>query len=97
MFPVWEQIQAAFANDENLLNLMIDPGFADELNSRQMAWRRIVTLCIASGIACPALSASLNYFDTYRRSNLPANLTQAQRGKLVCNKLLLFVVPYLNN
>jgi len=74
-----DKIQAAFANDENLLNLMIDPGFAAELNSRQMAWRRIVTLCIASGIACPALSASLNYFDTYRRSNLPANLTQAQR------------------
>ena len=28
---------------------------------------------------CPALSASLNYFDSYRRENLPANLTQAQR------------------
>ena len=28
---------------------------------------------------CPALSASLNYLDTYRRARLPANLTQAQR------------------
>ena len=74
-----DKIQAAFANDENLPNLMVDPGFAAELNTRQMAWRRIVTLCIASGIACPALSASLNYFDSYRRENLPANLTQAQR------------------
>jgi 6-phosphogluconate dehydrogenase len=49
------------------------------LNARQMSWRRIVTLCVASGVPCPALSASLNYFDSYRRENLPANLTQAQR------------------
>lgn len=74
-----DQIQAAFANDVNLPNLMVDPGFARELNNRQMAWRRIVTLCIASGIACPSLSSSLSYFDSYRRANLPANLTQAQR------------------
>jgi 6-phosphogluconate dehydrogenase len=72
-------IQAAYGKDPNLDNLMIDPGFAKELNEGQMAWRRIVTLCIASGVACPALGASLNYFDSYRREFLPANLTQAQR------------------
>lgn len=74
-----DKIQAALANDPNLVNLMVDPGFAKELNARQMSWRRIVTLCVASGVPCPALSASLNYFDSYRRENLPANLTQAQR------------------
>lgn len=74
-----DKIQAALANDESLINLMIDPGFAEELNARQLSWRRIVTLCVASGVPCPALSASLNYFDSYRRANLPANLTQAQR------------------
>mmetsp|Transcript_12586 Transcript_12586/g.14773 ORF Transcript_12586/g.14773 Transcript_12586/m.14773 type:complete len:495 (+) Transcript_12586:112-1596(+) len=76
-----DKIQAAYqlAGDDSLPNLMVDPGFAGELNAGQMAWRRIVTLCIASGIACPALSASLNYFDSYRRETLPANLTQAQR------------------
>jgi 6-phosphogluconate dehydrogenase len=58
---------------------MVDPGFAEELNARQLSWRRIVTLCVASGVPCPALSASLSYFDSYRRENLPANLTQAQR------------------
>jgi 6-phosphogluconate dehydrogenase len=31
------------------------------------------------GIAVPAFSASLDYFDSYRRANLPQNLTQAQR------------------
>ncbi len=28
---------------------------------------------------CPALSASLAYYDAYRSARLPANLTQAQR------------------
>ena len=36
-------------------------------------------LSVASGISCPALSASLAYYDSYRRANSPANLTQAQR------------------
>jgi len=74
-----DKIQAALANDANISNLMIDPGFASELNVRQMPWRRIVTLGIASGVACPALCASLSYFDQYRRESLPSNLIQAQR------------------
>lgn len=74
-----DKIQNALKRDEDLPNLMLDPDFADELNTKQMSWRRIVTLCIASGVACPSLSASLSYFDSYRRESLPANLTQAQR------------------
>lgn len=74
-----DKIQAAFKDNEHLPNLMVDPGFAEELNAKQMAWRRIVTLCIATGVACPSLSASINYYDSYRRETLPANLTQAQR------------------
>ena len=58
---------------------MVDSTFAADLNARHMPWRRIVTLCVASGVACPSFSASLSYFDSYRRSRLPANLTQAQR------------------
>lgn len=72
-------IQEAVARDSNLANLMVDPGFAADLNSRHMAWRRIVTLGIASGIALPSMSASLAYYDQYRRASLPANLVQAQR------------------
>ena len=74
-----DKIQAALSNNKNLANLMIDPGFAAELNDKHMSWRRIVTLCVASGVPCPALCASLNYFDAYRRDSLPANLVQAQR------------------
>ena len=74
-----DRIRAAFTQDPSLPNLMVDPDFAQDLNDRQASWRRIVTLCVASGITCPALGASLAYFDAYRRPRLPANLTQAQR------------------
>ena len=70
------KIQAAYKNDPHLANLMVDPSFAADLNRRQNSWRRIVSLCVASGIACPSLSASLAYYDSYRRERLPANLTQ---------------------
>lgn len=72
-------IAEAVGKDSNLENLMVDPGFAADLNSRQMAWRRVVTLGIANGIAVPSTSASLGYYDQYRRANLPANLIQSQR------------------
>lgn len=73
-----DRIKSAFVRDPDLANLMIDPDFAAELNRRQSSWRRIVTLAVASGIACPALSSSLSYFDSYRRERLPANLTQVR-------------------
>ena len=73
------KITAAFENDSDLTNLLVDPGFAKEINDRQMAWRRVVSLGVATGIATPALSAALAYYDQYRRERLPANLIQAQR------------------
>lgn len=73
------KIQKALANDPSLPNLMVDPSFAEELCRRQFAWRRIATLCVACGLGASALCTALNYFDTYRRDTLPANLVQAQR------------------
>jgi 6-phosphogluconate dehydrogenase len=72
-------IQEAVTRNPSLANLMVDPGFAADLNARHMAWRRIASLGIASGIALPSMSASLGYYDQYRRGTLPANLVQAQR------------------
>ena len=53
--------------------------FKEALAPRQDAWRRIVTLAINNGIPTPAFSASVAYYDSYRRERLPANLIQAQR------------------
>lgn len=74
-----QKIQDALSKDVNLPNLLQDEIFAKEMNERQMAWRRVVSLSIAAGISAPALSASLCYYDQYRRANLPANLIQGQR------------------
>jgi 6-phosphogluconate dehydrogenase len=74
-----DDIQKAFAENAELANLLVHPGFATQINERSTAWRRVVALCVINGIACPSLCSSLTYFDTYRRARLPANLTQAQR------------------
>jgi 6-phosphogluconate dehydrogenase len=72
-------IQAAFSQNRDLANLLVDPSIASEVVARLPGWRRTVAGCVANGIACPALCSSLNYFDTYRRGRLASNLTQAQR------------------
>jgi 6-phosphogluconate dehydrogenase len=47
--------------------------------ARQEAWRRVVKLGADNGVGLPAFSASLAYYDSYRRARLPGNLIQAQR------------------
>lgn len=73
------KIKNAMDRDPDLPSLLVDPVFSEELNARHMSFRRIVSLCVASGIGAPALSASLSYYDQYRRGSLPSNLVQAQR------------------
>ncbi|KAI9905801.1 hypothetical protein PsorP6_014335 [Peronosclerospora sorghi] len=74
-----DRIKAAYTKDASLISLLVDPDFAAELQARQYSWRRVVSLAVASGIPSPSFAASLNYYDTFRRARLPANLTQAQR------------------
>ncbi|KAL0332177.1 UNVERIFIED_CONTAM: 6-phosphogluconate dehydrogenase, decarboxylating 2 [Sesamum calycinum] len=74
-----DRIKKAYDRNPDLANLLVDPEFAKEIIDRQSAWRRVVCLAINSGISTPGMSASLAYYDTYRRERLPANLVQAQR------------------
>ena len=74
-----DRIKKAYDRNPALASLLIDPEFAKEMVERQSAWRRVVGLAIECGVSTPGMSASLAYFDTYRRARLPANLVQAQR------------------
>lgn len=74
-----DRIKKAYQRNPVLANLLVDPEFAREMVQRQAAWRRVVGLAIQKGISVPGMSSSLQYFDTYRRGRLPANLVQAQR------------------
>ena len=74
-----DKIRAAFERNPSLLNLLLDPDFAEAVQSRQDEWRFVVQTAVGLGIPCLAFSASLAYYDAYRSARLPANLTQAQR------------------
>jgi len=73
------KIKQAFKDDPKLPNLLLAPEFKQSILDRQAAWREVLIAANSLGIAVPAFSASLDYFDSYRSANLPQNLTQAQR------------------
>jgi len=73
------RIKEAFDRNLQLENLMLDPFFSSILEGSQANWRFAISLAIQAGVAVPAFSASLAYFDSYRQERLPANLLQAQR------------------
>lgn len=45
----------------------------------QDALRDVVATGVKNGVPTPGFSASINYYDSYRSEDLPANLIQAQR------------------
>lgn len=72
-------IKEAFDRDGSLPNLMLDPFFKSALEKASDGWRRVAALAVTQGIAAPAMTTALAYFDGYRSERLPANLLQAQR------------------
>lgn len=73
------RIKEAYERDPGLRNLLLDPFFRDIIAHTQANWRFAVATAIEHGIAVPAFSASLAYYDSYRQERLPSNLLQAQR------------------
>jgi len=73
------RIKDAYTKDAKLPNLLLDPGFRDELATRQDRWRRVIGQALTQGVPVLCMSSSLGYYDMIRRARLPANLIQAQR------------------
>ncbi len=74
-----DKIKNAYRENPRLANLLLAPEFRQTILDRQEAWREVLSVSNTLGIPVPAFSASLDYFDSYRRDRLPQNLTQAQR------------------
>jgi 6-phosphogluconate dehydrogenase len=74
-----DDIKKAFKENPDLSNLLMSGRFKDAVTQKQAAWRRVIVIGIAHGVATPAFSASLAYYDAYRRARLPGSLIQAQR------------------
>lgn len=72
-------IKQAYVRRPDLPNLLLDSHFTQSILTKEKAWRTVVMTAAQIGIPVPAFSASLDYFDSYRRDRLPQNLTQAQR------------------
>jgi 6-phosphogluconate dehydrogenase len=74
-----EDIRRAFANQQDLSNLLIDEHFAHLMAECQQDLREVVAMAALNGVAVPAFMSALSYYDAYRTERLPANLLQAQR------------------
>ena len=73
------KIKDAFKEDPQLPNILVAPQFKQSILDKQTAWREVIAEAAGLGIPVPAFGTSLGYFDSYRREQLPQNLTQAQR------------------
>src|SRR5437667_4521468 len=73
------RIVEAYQRDAALHNLLLDRYFTGIIEKTQDNWRVAVATAVEHGVAVPAFSASLAYFDSYRQARLPSNLLQAQR------------------
>lgn len=68
-----------YTQDKTLPNILLSDFVAKELQNNVKQTRSVIATSVNAGYPVPGLSASLNYFDAYRRKHLPVNLLQAQR------------------
>ena len=73
-----DDMAKALASDSGQ-NLMFAPKFAKMLEQNHGALRQVVAQAAMHGIALPALSSGLAYFDTMRTARGSANMIQGQR------------------
>jgi len=76
LLPLWQHMYGA---DAGASKASMEHMLALYTGERQEQWRVIIAEAIKTGTPVPAMSASLSYYDTLRRPQLPQNLIQAQR------------------
>jgi 6-phosphogluconate dehydrogenase len=74
-----DPIRAAYERRPALPSLLLDEELGGVAETAQAGWRGAVATAASIGLPMPATAASLAWFDGYRTSRLPQNLTQAQR------------------
>jgi 6-phosphogluconate dehydrogenase len=72
-------IYNAYHKDAKLAHLLLDKDVHSLVAKAVKGARTVLSETITAGIATPAYSASLSYFDNFRNKRMPSNLTQAQR------------------
>ncbi len=72
-------IKASFSRDPVPASLLLDPFFVNALKASEAGWRKTAALAIERGIAAPALTSALSFYDGYRTASGSANILQALR------------------
>jgi 6-phosphogluconate dehydrogenase len=72
-------ISKVYEENASTANLLIAPYFVEKTKAYQIGLRKVMAESTMSGMAFPALSASIAYYDGYRTGQSSANLLQAQR------------------
>ncbi|MGZ3753305.1 MAG: NADP-dependent phosphogluconate dehydrogenase, partial [Mucilaginibacter sp.] len=72
-------IFSAYNKDAKLQHLLLDSNVHNLVSDTVKGARTVLSATISAGIAAPAYTASLSYFDNFRNKRMPSNLTQAQR------------------
>ncbi len=74
-----ENIYQAYKSHPELPHLLLDSGVGDIVKKLVPSMRAVTSGAIRAGIAAPAFTASMTYFDSFRTERMPSNLIQAQR------------------
>jgi len=74
-----DEIRRAFSSQPTPSNLLLDPFMKKEVSRCVPQLRTVVATAVARGVPVLGFGASLAYFDSFRTTDLPQNLTQAQR------------------
>lgn len=74
-----EHIRAAYAQDKDLVSILLDEKLAHDVYTHQQGIRRVLSVAVEAGVPMPAMMSCLAYYDSYRRAWMPSNLIQAQR------------------
>jgi 6-phosphogluconate dehydrogenase len=74
-----QRLQDAYVARADLPNLMLDPWFLAQVNSRLPGLRQVVAGAALAGIPVPCLSSTLDYIQSTFTARLPQNLVQAMR------------------
>jgi len=72
-------ITAAYRRDPHLANLMLDDFFAAAIARTHSGLRAVVAAAAEAGVAAPAMSSALAFYDGFRQKRGTANLVQALR------------------
>lgn len=74
-----EDIYTAYKKDSKLKHLFLNNDIHKTLTESIPGIRTVVSDAVRHGVAVPAFSVALSYFDNFRSEEMPANLIQAQR------------------